>query len=64
MIDMRIFTVLLLVGLIIAISLAYCITVGMQSLNQNTETNTRIVIGPVPFDKIAEEVSIDVVVKQ
>ncbi|MEM2793214.1 MAG: hypothetical protein QW511_01010 [Candidatus Methanomethylicia archaeon] len=64
MIDMRIFTVLLLVGLIIAVSLAYCITVGMQSLNQHTETNTRIVIGPVPFDKIAEEVDLDVVVKQ
>lgn len=69
MVNMRMFAVFF-IGIIIAISISYFTVMGKKHLNQYLETNTittqRIttIYGPAPFDKIAEEVSLDVVIKQ
>ncbi|MEM2755264.1 MAG: hypothetical protein QW563_05820 [Candidatus Methanomethylicia archaeon] len=63
-INIKLFSIFLLVGIIITLSITYYIMMDGRLLNKHMETRTSIPHGPVPFDRVAEEVDLDVVVKQ
>lgn len=64
MVNIKLLSVFLLIGMIIIFSITYYVMMDGGLLNKHMETRTMILHGPVPFDRIAEEVDLDVVVKQ